>query len=199
MTGTWSMSMRLLPAVTEDAEVIATLRTLVGTHLAAIHGAGHWSRVVSAKDVLKRMATGQVFQVRQRERVIATLCLTTRKPRAIDPSYFSPVRRPIYLVDMAVDPAHQGQGIGRWCLGEVERHVEGRSGGAIRLDAYDGPMGASDFYRRCGYREVGRAAYREVSLVYFEFLSGWRSSIAGALPAPLLRGLGPKSDFSDRP
>jgi hypothetical protein len=39
---------------------------------------------------------------------------------------------------------------------------------AIRLDAWDAQAGAGEFYRKCGYREVGRAAYRKTRLIYFE-------------------------------
>ena len=41
---------------------------------------------------------------------------------------------------------------------------------AIRLDAYDADAGAGDFYAKCGFREVGKATYREVPLRYFEKL-----------------------------
>jgi hypothetical protein len=41
---------------------------------------------------------------------------------------------------------------------------------AIRLDAYDAEAGAAEFFRKCGFREVSRAAYRKVPLVYLELL-----------------------------
>ena len=41
---------------------------------------------------------------------------------------------------------------------------------AIRLDAYDAAYGAGDFYRKCGFREVGRATYRTEPLIYFELI-----------------------------
>jgi hypothetical protein len=41
---------------------------------------------------------------------------------------------------------------------------------AIRLDAYDGPSGGGPFYKKCGFTELGRAVYRGVPLVYFEFV-----------------------------
>jgi GNAT superfamily N-acetyltransferase len=41
---------------------------------------------------------------------------------------------------------------------------------AIRLDAYDHEAGAGEFYRKCGFKEVGRVTYRGVPLVYFELL-----------------------------
>ena len=170
------MQMKLVPATPEDAEAVASLRTRAATHLALSHGPGPWAREVSGKDVLARMSKGKVFLVRHRQGLIATLGLTTTKPRAIDVSNFRAVRLPIYLVDMAVDPEHQGRGIGRWCLGEVEGLVRSWSGEAVRLDAYEGQAGASGFYRRCGYREVGRAVFRQVPLVYFESILGVSSS-----------------------
>jgi hypothetical protein len=39
---------------------------------------------------------------------------------------------------------------------------------AIFLDAYDAEAGAGEFYRKCGFREVGRASYRGAPLIYFE-------------------------------
>lgn len=162
------MRVKLDLATPEDADALAELRTAAATHLTNAHGRGHWSSAVSAKGVLKRMRTGKVFLVRQRGRAIATLCLTTQKPWAIDPSYFSPVRRPLYLVDMAVAPELQQRGIGTTCLAEAERLARSWPAGAIRLDAYAAAAGAGDFYRRCGYREVGRTTYRTVPLIYYE-------------------------------
>ena len=31
---------------------------------------------------------------------------------------------------------------------------------AIRLDAYDRPSGAGPFYKKCGFKKLGRAVYR---------------------------------------
>lgn len=159
---------RLEPATPDDAEALAELRTAVALHLTAAHGRGHWSSAVGSRAVLGRMRTGSVFVARRRGRAIATLCLTSRKPWAIDPSYFTPVPRPLYLVDMAVAPALQGTGIGRICLEEAERIARAWPAGAIRLDAYDAPAGAGAFYERCGYREVGRKVYRGNPLIYYE-------------------------------
>ena len=163
-----TMRISLREATAQEADAVAALRTEVADHLTKTHGRGHWSYAVSAKSVLQRMRTGKVFLVRKRGREIATLALTPQKPWSIDPSYFSEARRPLYLVDMAVAPEHQREGIGRVCMMEVEHLARAWPADAIRLDAYDAAAGAGGFYRRCGYHEVGRALYRKVPLLYYE-------------------------------
>jgi GNAT superfamily N-acetyltransferase len=165
-----SMRISLGPATADDAEALAALQTDAAAHLTTTHGRGNWSSSVTRRGVLGRMRTGTVFVARRRGRAIATLCLTTRKPWAIDPSYFTPVPRPLYLVDMAVAPDLQGTGIGRMCLHEAERIARAWPADAIRLDAWDAPAGAGAFYQRCGYREAGRKVYRGSLLVYYELV-----------------------------
>jgi GNAT superfamily N-acetyltransferase len=162
------MRISLREATPREAEAVAALRTEAACHLAKTHGRGHWSCAVPASTVLQRMRAGTVFLVGERGREVATFALTPRKPWSIDPSHFSAAHRPLYLVDMAVAPDHQGEGIGRACMAEVERLARAWPADAIRLDAYDAAAGAGGFYRRCGYREVGRALYRKVPLLYYE-------------------------------
>jgi GNAT superfamily N-acetyltransferase len=161
---------RLVPAIPEEAEAIADLRNAVARHLTTAFGYGHWSSEVSERAVLSRMRTGRVYVARRGRRLAATLCLATKKPWAIEPKYFTPVRRPVYLTDMAVTPDLQRQGIGRRCLAEALRLARDWPAQAIRLDAYDAAAGAGGFYQRCGYREMGRVVYREVPLIYYEAL-----------------------------
>ena len=41
---------------------------------------------------------------------------------------------------------------------------------ALCLDAYDTGAGAGEFYRKCGFTEVGRGTYRNMPLIFFELL-----------------------------
>ncbi len=161
---------RLVAAVLEDAPEITQLRNAVARKLTDAHGYGHWSTEVADRAVLARMRTGRVLVGRRGRRIAGTLCLSTRKPWAIDPRYFTPVRRVLYLTDMAVAPDLQGQGIGRRCLAEAARVARDWPADAIRLDAYDSAAGAGGFYRSCGYQEVGHVVYREVPLIYYEMI-----------------------------
>ena len=71
---------------------------------------------------------------------------------------------------MAVTPNEQRKGIGRLCIEEVRRIAGQWPVDAIRLDAYDAAAGVGEFYRKCGFREVGRAVYKGTPLIYFEML-----------------------------
>jgi GNAT superfamily N-acetyltransferase len=98
------------------------------------------------------------------------LRLTTKKPWAIDPAYFTAVARPVYLVDMAVAPEHQRTHVGRRMLERTQVLVSEWPRDAIRLDAYDHAAGAGEFYAKCGYADRGRVVYRGTPLRYFELL-----------------------------
>jgi GNAT superfamily N-acetyltransferase len=164
------MRVHLQPASIEDAPALAALHNAVADHLTDLHGRGPWSSGTSEKGVRYAMRTARVFVARQGPAIIATLRLTTRKPWAIDTSYFAPGRKPLYLLAMAVTPAKQRRGIGRRCLEEARRIALAWPADAIRLDAYDAEAGAGTFYARCGCTEVGRISYRNTPLVYFEML-----------------------------
>jgi GNAT superfamily N-acetyltransferase len=154
--------------VPEDAAALTALHAAVARDLTSRYGQGHWSSSASLRGVLFQMRTGRVFVAREGDEVIATLRLCTKKPWAIDKALFSPSRTPLYLLDMAVAPARQRQGIGKLCLDEAARIAREWPADAIRLDAYDAEAGAGPFYAKCGFREAGRASYRNVPLIYFE-------------------------------
>ena len=159
---------RLETATMEDAAAIASLRRAVADDLTRRHGKGPWSASGTEKGVLFDMRRSMVCVVRVRGAVIATLYLSTRKPWAIDRKYFSTCKTPLYLTSMAVHPDLQRTGIGRRCVDEARKIGKRWPGDAIRLDAYDAEAGAGDFYRKCGFTEVGRASYRNTALIYFE-------------------------------
>jgi GNAT superfamily N-acetyltransferase len=165
-----AIDFHLKPATPADAASLASLHTSVAEHLTSVHGLGPWSIKSSEKGVLFAMRTSKVFVARHRTDIIATLRLATKKPWAIDTSYFAPCEKPLYLLAMAVVPARQRQGIGRRCLEEARRIAKGLTADVIRLDAFDASAGAGSFYARCGYTEVGRVTYRNSPLIYYELL-----------------------------
>jgi GNAT superfamily N-acetyltransferase len=159
---------RLEPATADDAAALAALHTAVAAHLTETHGSGPWSFQTTEKGILFAMRNSQVYVARLGTELVGTLRLATKKPWAIDTSYFSACRKPLYLLGMAVVPAKQRQGIGRLCLEEAERMAKAWPTDALRLDAYDAKAGAGGFYASCGWKETGRATYRGAPLIYYE-------------------------------
>ena len=146
------------------------MRSDVAADLTRRHGFGHWSSAATERGVVHGIKSSCVLIARSGTAIVGTLRLATKKPWAIDTKYFTAVPRAIYLLDMAVDPRLQRHGIGRRLIDEARKVVRRWPGDAIRLDAYDANAGAGGFYEKCGFRQVGRATYRGVPLVYFELL-----------------------------
>lgn len=157
-------------ATLEEAQAVADLRAAVAADLTQRHGHGPWSSVASARAVVRDIHLARVLVARSGASVVGTVRLATRKPWAIDPAWFTPCTRVLYLTDMAVDPGQQRQSIGRRCLDHARNVARAWPADALRLDAYDAPAGAGGFYEKCGFREVGRVTYRQTPLVYYELL-----------------------------
>ena len=157
-------------ATADDVAAIVDLRSAAAERLTELHGRGHWSGGTSERGVLFSMRQAQVWIARRGAAVVGTFRLATKKPWAIDKSYFAKSTNPLYLTDMAVRPDLQGRGVGRRCIAKAFEATRAWPADAIRLDAYDADAGAGEFYAKLGFTEVGRVSYRGVPLVYFEYL-----------------------------
>lgn len=157
-------------ATADDVAAITALRNSTAEKLTAVHEIGPWSGQVSNKGILFAMRNAKVFVARQRKQIVATVTLAKKKPWAIDTKYFAKSKSPLYLTAMAIAPQQQRKGLGRKCLAAVINICKESGADAIRLDAYDAAGGAGGFYQKCGFREVGRASYRNTPLIYYEML-----------------------------
>jgi len=102
------------------------------------------------------------------------------------------VKRPLYLISMAVAPAMQRKGVGRGCIEAAIQTARSWPADSLVLDAFDAPGGAGPFYRKCGFREVGRGRFRGAPLIYFELmLKGGKTGLAPASPRPITGRRGP--------
>jgi GNAT superfamily N-acetyltransferase len=155
-------------ATEEDATVLAELRNNAANKLSETFGKGAWSGGCTEKGILYGMRMSRMVVARENGKIAGTLSLHTKKPWAIDPAYFTKVKKPLYLTSMFVAVERQRLGVGRLLLEQAVEIAREWPAEAIRLDAYDAVAGAGDFYARCGFREVGRAKYKGVGLRYFE-------------------------------
>lgn len=83
---------------------------------------------------MRGLETARVFTARGRGRIVGTFQLQTKKPWAVDVAYFTPVKKPIYLVSIAVAPDMQRQGIGRTLVEFAADHATRWPADVLRLD-----------------------------------------------------------------
>jgi GNAT superfamily N-acetyltransferase len=159
-------------ATAADAAAIAAVRVAAADRLTLDFGMGHWSSRTDERSVLRELTSNQIIIVRSGDDVVGTASLQRKKPWAIDLAYFTACGEPIYLINMAVHPGVQRRGIGRALLDHALELARAGGADAIRLDAYDGLVGAGEFYRKCGYQLRGGKTYRKVPLLYFERMIG---------------------------
>jgi GNAT superfamily N-acetyltransferase len=157
-------------ATLDDIAAIAGVQNAAAEALTARSGPGPWSSLVSERSAALAQRHGRVRIGRDDKSILTVLRLATKKPWAIDASYFTPVKRPLYLTGMAVSVVHQGQGLGRMALEDACTIAAEWPADALRLDAYDATAGAGGFYDRCGFTERGRVVFKGDPLIYYERL-----------------------------
>jgi GNAT superfamily N-acetyltransferase len=166
------MKLAFATATPADAAELAVLHAAASEDLTRRFGPGFWSSSPSERGILANMRLpkfSRTLIARSKGRIVGTLRIATKKPWAIDTTYFTAASKPLYLTGMAVLPALQRKGIGRQLIKEAEAQARAWPADSIRLDAFDATAGAGDFYAKCGYREVARVIYKRDPLIYFEF------------------------------
>ena len=162
--------LRFGDATLKDVAIIAALQNAAAGALTSRFGQGHWSSLTTERSAALSQRHARVRVGIEGGRVVTVLRLAKKKPWAIDVSYFTPVKRPLYLTGLAISVAHQGRGFGRLAVEDARVTAAAWPADAIRLDAYDAEAGAGPFYAKCGFKKRGRVVYKGNPLIYYELL-----------------------------
>jgi GNAT superfamily N-acetyltransferase len=155
-------------ATPPDAEELAALRNAVAADQFLRFGVKSFN--TTARGTLCDMRWGTILIARHKNQIVSSLLLVKKKPWAIDVSYFTPVEHPLYVRSMNTHPVFQHCGAGTRLLKHALAFARRNGSNAVRLDAFDAPHGAGDFYIKCGWAPRGRALYRKTPHLYFEYL-----------------------------
>ena len=166
-----SSTLSIAFATPRDARSLVTLRTAVARGMTQEFGTGHWSAFPSKPEVARQARASHVLVARRDGQLVGTVRLITARPWAIDSSCFTPVKSALYVLGLAVAPEARGQGVGRDLMEAAKDAARSWPIEALWLDAYDHIAGVGPFYLKCGFRKVGRTQYREVPLIYYEWLA----------------------------
>ena len=83
--------LRFRDASLDDVPVIAGLQNAAAGALTARFGAGHWSSLSTERNAALAQRHARVRVGRSGKRILTVVRLATKKPWAIDVSYFTPV------------------------------------------------------------------------------------------------------------
>jgi hypothetical protein len=101
------VTLKFRDATVDDVAAIAGLQNAAAGALTARHGPGPWSSLVNERGAALALRHARVRLGRDGKRTLTVLRLATKKPWAIDASYFTPAKRPLYVTGMAVSVAGQ--------------------------------------------------------------------------------------------
>jgi len=148
-------SLALRRAGPAEAAPVAALLASAGAALAA-QGFRNWERPYPLDRVKRDIEERVVFLVTDGDDPVATFTLGSSAviPYALPP-WPDPALAAVYLNRMAVLPARQGTGLGRWCLAEIDREATTRGASAVRCDVLAENGRACRFYESHGYRDWG--------------------------------------------
>lgn len=118
-------------------------------------GFRYWATHQSVEDTRKRIASGECYVAVQKGILIGTIKLTPPDAASPHPWYARPDVASFH--QFAVDPDHQGQGIGSQLLEHIEQRAVELGAAELACDTADRASHLIDFYHRRGYRTVDTA------------------------------------------
>jgi len=161
------MPFKFVPATVADVPSLTALEVAEAAQMTRGSGPRRPPPPGIEKKVRSRLKNSSVYVARENGRLIVALRLGTKKPRTMDTKYFQPCARPLYFLGVTVAPYRRNVETGLRCMEETARIARERLADALRLDACEENR---EFYRKCGFKEVGRVVNKTVPLIYFEML-----------------------------
>lgn len=132
-------------------------------------GLNHWYPFMNIEIFQRLMKTKDLYGIYQNEIAVATFNVST-EPR----DYYSKKlwlnsqEKALYLGQLAINPSIQGNGIGKWCMLQVEQIAYDAGINLVRFDALDKHPWLKSFYKKLGYEECAIVKPGEWELTCFE-------------------------------
>jgi GNAT superfamily N-acetyltransferase len=155
-----SASLRLLEATDSLDELTALLHRAYAPLAAA--GFRYTASYQDVETTRRRIAKGECYLLLQGPQIIGTITLVA-PATPYGPCEWYERSDVAVLTQFAIDPEHQGRGLG----GELMRFGEARAAelGAreVAVDTAEGARHLIEFYEKRGYREVGYAQWKQTN------------------------------------
>lgn len=145
--------MTIEPARAEDLPRVFQLYTMLNREMAQLQPDMFRPGAADEKFVRSVLASGEedVLVAREGEEVLG-FALVQQKETPPYPAFLP--RKYVYLMDLAVDPNHQGQGLGKALLQGVEDWARGRGAEFVELGVLAENARAIGLYESRGFQET---------------------------------------------
>jgi GNAT superfamily N-acetyltransferase len=155
-----------------DIETITALHALLeecGKKMQELLGLTHWYPFMDLAKFQFMLEEKELYGVFQHSTPIATFNLSF-KPRDYYPEnlWSRPKEKAYYLGQFGINPHFQRQGIGKWCMQQIEIISKQAECHAIRFDALNNHPWLKNFYQQLEYRFCGIVKPAEWELACFE-------------------------------
>lgn len=157
----------------EDAAPLHALIAAAGRHLLA-QGFDNWTPPYPLERFVADVAAGTVYGAWDDAGPVATFTLAPAPPRPYEDMrlWAEPDAPACYLNRLAIDPARQRAGLGRWCLARVDDLARDAGARAVRCDVLFANAGVRGFYERSGYALRGERVHGGRRFATYERVSG---------------------------
>lgn len=166
------MNLSLQNADEEQYNAVYSIMALAGEHMHRVLGLSHWHPFLSSEQFAERLEGRDVFGVYSDDLLVGTFNLSTLpEPYYLEDmsEYWSHLDMPtIYFSAFALLPAYQQNGIGSWCMQNVDKMVQERGFEQVRFDGVNTHEKLKSFYRKNGYQERGVLDLGRAQVMCFE-------------------------------
>lgn len=165
--------MKLTLKCVEDSEIAELHQILVscGLDMHQKFSLQHWHPFMDLDNFKMTLRNKKMYGVYESGKAIATFNVSN-EPRDYyaNSLWHNPGSKALYLGTLAVLPELQGNGLGKWCITQIEEIALAMRCEAIRFDAVELHPWLAGFYERLGYTRRGVVRPLNWNLECFEKL-----------------------------
>lgn len=166
------MALSIAQVTEDDYTALYGIMALAGEYMHRVLDLSHWYPFPSSDWFVQHCADRDVFAVYRDALLIGTFNLgTDPEPYYLEDmsAYWNHTDIPaLYFSAFALLPSHQQQGIGTWCMTQVDHLVQQRGYEQVRFDAVNAHGKLLTFYRQCGYTACGVLELGQTAVMCFE-------------------------------
>lgn len=145
-----------LKAIDKDAAAIDTVYEILkrcGENMYTNLKLEHWYPYIAKETFIASLNNKQLYGVYEDNNAVATFNVSIQPRNYYHDDFWNvPANKALYLGQLATDPAHQGKGIGKWCMKRIEQIAQDEECSVIRFDGLLMHPWLKSFYESVGYK-----------------------------------------------